>query len=111
MATQRNCSGYLDSTGVTKYLLLLGVLAGLSGTGFLWNESRKEIVYLCGNFVEGTPKNSVLRQLSTGIWLTFRVVEIPGGSHLTAKSTYNLNMYTCSIDFNADELVVAAEVI
>lgn len=94
-----------------KYLIIIVIVVGLSITGILWNESRKEIVYLCANFSEGTEKESVLRQLNTGTWLTVEIFDKPDGSHLNATSAYNLFMYTCSIDFNLDDVVLSAKLI
>jgi len=77
---------------------------------FAWNESRKEIVYLCGNFTRGVSEESVRRQLDTGEFLTYRSSVTPSGSRIEAHSKFNLSVYRCNIDFDGDGKVIEARV-
>lgn len=89
---------------------MLALLAVLFVAAFVWNESRKEIVYLCGNFTRGVSEESVRRQLDTGEFLTYQSSVTPSGSRIEAHSKYNLSLYRCNIDFDADGKVITANV-
>lgn len=73
-----------------------------------WNEARKEVVYLCGNFVRGVDQSSVLRQLDTGNFLQYQVEPTPTGSRITADSKLNFRRYQCKIEFDPQGKVVNA---
>lgn len=89
---------------------MLALLAVLFVAAFVWNESRKEIVYLCGNFTRGVSEESVRRQLDTGEFLTYQSSVTPSGSRIEVHSKYNLSLYRCNIDFDADGKVITANV-
>lgn len=76
----------------------------------VWNESRKEVVYLCGNFGKGVSEDSVRRQLDTGNFLTYQSVSTPSGRRIEVHSKYNLAVYSCNIDFDDDGKVLEARV-
>ncbi len=93
-----------------KALIILILLVALGAAGFVWNEARKEVVYLCGNFGAGVSQDSVLRQLGTGEFLTFSVNAWEEGSQIVVESAYSLNMYRCIIDLDAGGNVLRAAV-
>lgn len=93
--------------------LILSVIALVAVTfiaALVWNESRKEVVFLCGNFSKGVSEDSVRRQLDTGHFLTYQSVNTPSGSRIEVHSKYNLSVYRCNIDFDADGKVLEARV-
>jgi hypothetical protein len=94
----------------TLILSLLALCAVVLVAALVWNESRKEIVFLCGNFSKGVSEDSVRRQLDTGQFLTYESTRTPSGSHMEVHSKYNLSVYRCSIDFDADGEVLDARV-
>lgn len=85
-----------------KTILLFGLVAALVVASFYWNEARKEVVFLCGNFVDGTSEESVLRQLNTGNFLRYHTENFSSGKRIIVDSPYNLSMYKCIIDFDMD---------
>lgn len=89
---------------------MLALLAVISVAALVWNESRKEVVFLCGNFSKGVSEDSVRRQLDTGQFLTYQDVSKPSGSRIDVHSKYNLSAYRCTIDFDADGNVLEARV-
>jgi len=91
-------------------LSVLALFAFLFVAAFAWNESRKEIVYLCGNFTGGVSEDSVRRQLDTGEFLTYQSTGTASGSRIEAHSKFNLSVYRCNIDFDADGKVIEARV-
>jgi len=91
-------------------LSMLALFAALFVAAFAWNESRKEVVYLCGNFTRGVSGESVRRQLDTGIFLNYQSSETPSGSRIEMHSKYNLSVYRCNIDLDADGNVIEARV-
>lgn len=75
---------------------------------FFWNEARKEIVFLCGNFKAGVSEESVRRQLDTGELLRYRSEQRAEGERIIVYSTYNFNMHTCMIDLDEEGEVMQA---
>jgi hypothetical protein len=94
---------YLKSR--TAWLVALIISVCLVGT-FFWNEARKEIVFLCGNFKPGTTQESVLRQLKTGELLRYRTKNMQFGKRITVESVYNLYMNRCIIDMDSSGVVM-----
>lgn len=78
--------------------------------GVYWNEARKEVVYLCGNFVKGVGQRSVLKQLDTGNLLQYQLETIPAGSRITVDSKLNFRRYQCVIEFDRQGKVVNAKI-
>ncbi len=72
---------------------------------FLWQEARKEIFYLCGNFSRGDNLTSVTAQLQTGHYLNYDLIEKPTGTKLVATSKLPLQNYQCSIVFDKYQAV------
>ena len=94
-----------------KYIVpALAVALLLASGGLLWNEARKEIVFLCGNFHPGVTEGSVVRQLDTGHFLRYRRESLLQGERIVADSVYNFGVYTCSIDFDTNRVVTEARV-
>ena len=92
---------------LVKIILPLAVIA-LLVAGFYWNEARKEIQFLCGNFEKGVSEQSVIRQLETGHFLRYHSEKIPFGMRMIVDSAYNFSMYKCTIDFDAEGKVEEA---
>ena len=90
--------------------VVIGVIliALLSVAAFYWEEARKEVVFLCGNFNKGVGKPMVLRQLDTGNFLRYQPVKVPGGDSIEVDSMLNLGVYKCIIDFDSDGNVINA---
>lgn len=72
---------------------------------FFWNEARKEVVYLCGNFISGIEESSVRRQLDTANLLGYQSEETATGRQIVAQSVFNLNMYQCVVYLDQDGIV------
>jgi len=83
-----------------KYLALAITAFALLIWGVFWNEARKEIFYLCGNFAPGVSRDSVIRQLETGNFLRFEMQMHEGGQRIVADSAYNLGVYRCIVDLD-----------
>jgi hypothetical protein len=89
----------------------LGLLAGISlvaliVTGLFWNESRKEVKFLCQNFRPGNTMANVTRQLDTGVLLKYRTMTTESGEKIIfASSIYSAHVYGCTIEFDVDSKV------
>ena len=75
-----------------------------------WNEARKEVVFLCGNFAKGVSQSSVLRQLDTGDFLRYQIEKVSTGSRMKVDSMLNFGVYKCVIEFDSEEKVVHADI-
>jgi hypothetical protein len=58
---------------ISAIALLLGAIV----YGSVWNEARKEVYYLCGNFSAGTAYKEVIRQLDTATLAEYSVFDSP----------------------------------
>ena len=85
------------------------VLAGLAAA-LVWNEARKEVVFLCGNFTEGVTRGSVEQQLATGHFLRYRLEPAVMGSRIVVDSAYTLGAHRCTIELDARGVVRRARV-
>ena len=92
--------------GTLAGLVILALLVG----GFVWNEARKEVVYLCGNFTAGVDEASVLEQLDTGHFLSYHREPAVMGSRLVVSSSYNLGRERCVVELDKYGTVRAARV-
>lgn len=90
-------------------LLILILAVSLIVTAILWNEARKEIFYLCGNFSQGVLRHDVIRQLDTGSFLRYREIQSSEGSSIYVDSQINLGVYSCEIKFDENQKVIAAK--
>ncbi|MGQ8364268.1 hypothetical protein [Glaciecola sp. 1036] len=88
--------------------LYLAVFVGLLLViyGFIYNEARKEVYFLCSNFVEGMPKVIVEEQLATAQWST--AIE-PHARELISYSALNLYIHQCTIEFDLQRKVTSAK--
>jgi len=77
-------------------------------TAFYWNEAKKEVTYLCGNFKEGITQSSVLRQLDTANLSSYRITYTPTGKRIEFDSILNARFYRCIIEINAEGNVKGA---
>ncbi|MDJ0879624.1 MAG: hypothetical protein QNI86_13490 [Halieaceae bacterium] len=93
-----------------KSFIGLVLLVALAVGGFFANEARKEIKYLCGNFVLGVSDQSVLSQLSTGDFLRYSIYASPEGSRIIVDSLLTAGLYRCVVDFDAGGKVINASV-
>jgi hypothetical protein len=82
----------------------------IGAAAFVWNEARKEIVFLCGNFGPGVSKQSVLRQLETGHFLRYRLQPGADGERIVADSRWNLGRYRCTVTLDDRDTVTGARV-
>ena len=86
--------------------LWVAITALLVAAGLLvWNEARKEVVFLCGNFVPGVAGSSVRDQLDTGHFLRYRQRVTDTGSRIVADSAYTLGLHSCVVDLGSDDRV------
>jgi hypothetical protein len=90
-------------------LVILGIVT-LAAVGSVWNEARKEVVFLCANFTPGVPEESVIRQLETGHFLRYRDNGRKDGAQIIVDSAYTLGVYNCVIDLDTERVVVRARV-
>lgn len=86
------------------------VIAAVAVTAFYWNEAKKEVMYLCGNFIKGVAESSVRRQLDTGNLLRYRSENSASGSRIEVDSLYNFKMYKCIIELDVNGKVMSAGV-
>ena len=99
--------GWLANPKTRRGLFSLAALAAVV-VGFFWNEARKEIYFLCGNFKPGIAEADVRAQLETGHFLQHRTTETRLGSRIVVKSRYNLWMSACLIEIDEDGFVDSA---
>lgn len=78
--------------------------------GFVWNEARKEIVYLCQNFTPGVAQESVIRQLDTGTFLRYQLTNEGADRKIVAWSGVNFYMYQCRVNISQDGIVTGSRV-
>ncbi len=93
----------LRLVSVALALLLIGAMS------FVFNEARKEVVYLCGNFTAGVSQASVVRQLETGNFLRYRYQTSDSGQRIVADSVFNLGAYRCVVELDQQGIVIQAE--
>jgi hypothetical protein len=77
-------------------------------TAFYWNEARKEVVFLCGNFTGGVSQSSVLTQLQTGNFLRYQVKGTETGNRISVESVIGFGAPRCLIEFNKQDKVIQA---
>ena len=75
---------------------------------FFWTSARDEVFYLCGNFVKGVTRDSVVRQLDTGEFLRYEQTNVGQGSRILVNSSLTLDVYTCTITLDQDDDVINA---
>lgn len=88
--------------------ILLFLMAGTAAV--YWNEARKEVIYLCGNFKKGGTQSSVLKQLDTANLSSYRIIDTPAGKRIEFDSILNAGFYRCIIEINADGKVKGASI-
>lgn len=95
-----------------KALLLASLAAFLLALvgAFFWNEARKEVVFLCGNFTHGVSEESVVRQLDTGHFLRQTREAGSNGTRIFVDSAWNFGVYRSVIELGEDGLVEWARV-
>jgi len=86
---------------------VLLMLVGIAG-GMYWNEARKEVIYLCGNFSEGVGLDSVRRQLDTGTFLRYAEHPTTAGKRIVVDSHLTRGIYRCVIDLDRSNRVIRA---
>lgn len=75
---------------------------------FVWNEARKEIVFLCSNFGAGTTEQSVIAQLNTGNFLSYQKETLSGTNRIYIDSAFNLGFHSCIVELNQMRVVTEA---
>lgn len=89
-------------------LIALAITIAVVAAGVLWNEARKEVIFLCGNFSPGVSKQSVLRQLNTGHYIKINSSTLDGSEVMIASSVMPLVWTQCAITFSPQESVTSA---
>lgn len=92
----------------SKFIAALVGILGFLVFGFLSNEARKEVYYLCGNFSQGVAYSSVIRQLDTIRLSEYSIEESPSGKRVVHSSWLNFHLVHCDIQFNNDGVVTSA---
>lgn len=96
------------SKAMKKVLLGVSLSLVLAIFGLVWNEARKEVVFLCGNFQPDVAEASVLSQLDTGHFLRYRVEDLPASRRIVADSLYNFSIYQCVVEIDREGRVTSA---
>ncbi|WP_395345298.1 hypothetical protein PN836_010165 [Ningiella sp. W23] len=91
---------------VNRVIVIILIIGSLVASGIFVDSARKEVLYLCGNFSEGVAKASVIRQLNTGDLLDYEEFEVDTGSKIHVSSLFTLNIVTCNIEFDKNDLVI-----
>ena len=86
--------------------ILLFLIVG--SIAFYWNEARKEVTYLCGNFKEGITQSSVLEQLDTANFSSYKIADTPTGKLIEFNSILNAGFFRCIIEINTEGNVKGA---
>ncbi|MCE9679412.1 hypothetical protein LZP69_09530 [Shewanella sp. AS1] len=98
-----------SQAGLTPKRIVISLLVLLAAIyGFVANEGRKEIYYLCGNFTKGVTYSEVVRQLATTHFTHYAVADPPTGKRIIHNSNLHFNALRCTIDFNAEDKVISA---
>ena len=82
-----------------------GLILAVIIIGFVWNEARKEIVFLCSNFGPGTTAQSVITQLNTGSFLRYQRETHSERNRIYVDSAFNLGRYRCVVELDQDQIV------
>ncbi len=89
-------------------ILLIIPLMGLCTLAVLFaNEARKEVYFLCSNFVAGVAKADVIRQLNTANMSSYRALN-NNSQQLVLDSRLNLRVFQCVINFDESDVVIEA---
>jgi hypothetical protein len=83
-------------------------LVALVVFAFVFNEARKEVYFLCGNFKEGVTQESVIRQLNTASFSAFSESSLESGTQIVHSSALNFHLFRCNIELTRDGLVRSA---
>lgn len=65
-----------------------------------FNEARKEVIFLCGNFTKGVSKTSVITQLNTAELSTYIIQETPSGERIVLDNMLTFGLYRCVIEID-----------
>lgn len=84
-------------------------LVGVAVFVFYANEARKEINFLCGNFITGTDYASVISQLDTANLSSYKVHTNLELTKIVFSSQLHFHYVSCTIDFDNTDRVVTAE--
>ena len=89
-------------------IMILVAIVVASVTVFYWNEARKEVYFLCGNFSGGVSQSSVLKQQQTGHFHSYQVERGATGSRISVDSVLGFGAPRCLIDFDREDKVIQA---
>lgn len=92
-------------------LAAVAAIAILISLTVMWSEAKKEVIYLCGNFVQGTSHASVVNQLNTANFLTYHREFNPNGSTMIVSSPLHFGNIHCRIILTSQHRVADARVI
>ncbi|MEE4300127.1 MAG: hypothetical protein V2J24_11860 [Pseudomonadales bacterium] len=83
----------------------VALLLAASSAAFVWDEARKEVVYLCANFTPGTAERSVIRQLDTAHFLRRERRTRATAVTILVDSAWNLGRHRCVIELDGHGIV------
>ncbi|WP_026374545.1 hypothetical protein [Aestuariibacter salexigens] len=92
----------------TSLLIILVMLVCTLSFAFFANETRKEIYFLCANFTQGTPVDSVIRQLDTAELSHYEINDSDTGSIIMLTSGLVFKVASCRIETDSDDAVMSA---
>ena len=92
---------------IIKLLLFFCVLLVLAIYGFIANEARKEIYYLCGNFGTLDTLSNVVRQLDTSTFSSYTLNKQASKTELKHSSMMLLNFKSCNVTFDSNNELVS----
>lgn len=75
--------------------------------GFIANEARKEIYYLCGNFGKIDTLSDVVRQLDTSTFSSYTLNKQGSKTELKHSSMLLLNLKSCTVTFDINNKLVS----
>jgi hypothetical protein len=75
--------------------------------GFIANEARKEIYYLCGNFGKIDTLSNVVRQLDTSTFSSYTLNKQAGKTELKHSSMMLFNLKSCNVTFDSSNKLIS----
>ena len=89
-------------------ILVFAIIGSIIVASFYLVSARDEVFYLCGNFVKGVTRDSVTRQLDTGLFLRYEHVEDGQDKTIHVNSSLTQNVFTCTISLDGSDEVIEA---
>ena len=89
-------------------ILVFAIIGSIIVASFCLISARDEVFYLCGNFVKGVARDSVTRQLDTGLFLRYEQIEDGQDKKIHVNSSLTLDVFTCTITLDGNDEVIEA---